>query len=87
MSASITLIVPDFHTLIFVSFILNNGSYSWRNNIGALKMQNIFCVPITFDNPLKVCFSNKKNTITTQTRPRQIVKFYFLLNYLFLTDF
>ena len=22
------------------------------------------CIPITFNNPLKVCFSNKKNTIT-----------------------
>ena len=34
---------------------------------------------ITFNNPLKVCFSNKKYTITTKTRPSQIVKVYLLL--------
>ena len=34
-----------------------------------------------------VCFSNKKNTITTQTRPTQIVKVYSLLKNLILTDF
>ena len=31
------------------------------------------------NNPLKVCFSNKKYTITTQTQPTQIVKVYFSL--------
>ena len=42
-------------------------------------LQKIFCIPITFNNPLKVCFSNKKYPITIQTRPTQIVKVYFLL--------
>ena len=38
-----------------------------------------FCIQITFDNSLKVCFFfNKKYTITTQRRPTQIVKEYFL---------
>ena len=32
-------------------------------------------------------FSNKKYTITTQTRPTQIVKVYFLLKNRVLTDF
>ena len=31
----------------------------------------------TFNNQLKVCFSNKKNTIATQTRLTQNVKVYF----------
>ena len=35
-----------------------------------------FCIPITFNNPLNVCFSNKKYTITIQTRPTQIVKLF-----------
>ena len=45
------------------------------------------CIPITFNNPLKVCFLNKKYTITIQTRPKQIVKVYFLLRNRFLTNF
>ena len=48
---------------------------------------NNFCIPITFNNPLKVCFSNKKYTITTQTRPTQIVKVYFLVKNQVLKDF
>ena len=47
----------------------------------------MFCIPITFNNQLKVCFSNKKYTITTQTRLTQIVKVYFLLKNWVLTDF
>ena len=31
------------------------------------------------NNPLKVCFSNKKYLIIIQTRPTQIEKVYFLL--------
>ena len=42
------------------------------------------CIPITFNNPLKFCFTNKKYSITTQTRPAQIVKLYFLLKNGFL---
>ena len=44
-------------------------------------------VPITLNNPSKASFSNKKYPITIQTRPTQIVKVYFLLKNLFLTDF
>ena len=36
-----------------------------KNNLS----QKTICKPITFNNPLRVCFSNKKNTITTRTRP------------------
>ena len=36
------------------------------------KKKNI-CIPITFNNQLKVCFSNKKCPITIQTRPTQLV--------------
>ena len=53
---------------------------SYKNEINIYKS-------ITYNNPLKVCFSNKKNTITTQTRPTQIVKVYFLLKNRVLTDF
>ena len=45
------------------------------------------CIPIMFDNPLKVYFFNKKYLITIQTRLTQIAKVYFLLNNQFLTDF
>ena len=55
----------------------------WENNV----IQNIICIPITLNNPLKVCFSNKKYTITTQTRPTQIIKVYFLLKNQVITDF
>ena len=48
---------------------------------------NYICIPITFNNQLKVFFSFKKYTITTQTRPTQIVKVYFLLKNRVLTDF
>ena len=36
-------------------------------------------IPITFNNPLKALFSNKKYPTTIQTHPTQIVKVYFLL--------
>ena len=49
--------------------------------------KNIICILITFNNPLKVCFSNKKYLITIQTLPAQIVTVYFLLKTVFLTDF
>ena len=35
------------------------------------KIVKILCIPITINNPLKVCFSNKKYLITTQTYPTQ----------------
>ena len=34
---------------------------------------NPFCSPITFNNPIKACFSNKKYTVVIQTRPTQIM--------------
>ena len=40
----------------------------------------VFCIPINFNKPLKVCF-------TTQTPLTQIVKVYFLLKNRFLTEF
>ena len=45
---------------------------------------NKICIPITFNNPLKVCFSNKIKK--TQTGPKQIVKVYFLLKTQVLTN-
>ena len=38
-----------------------------------------FCISITFNNPLKVYFSNKKYLITIQTRPTPILKSIFLI--------
>ena len=32
-----------------------------------------FCLPITFNNPLKACFSNKKYLNTIPTQPTQII--------------
>ena len=45
-----------------------------------------FCIPITFNNSLKACFSNKKYPITIQIRMKQIVKEYFWMKNRFLTD-
>ena len=39
----------------------------------------MICIQTTFNNPLKVCFSNKKYHITIQTRPIQIYKSIFLI--------
>ena len=47
----------------------------------------MFCIQITFNNPLKVCFSSMKYPITIQPRLTQILKVYFLLKNQFLTDF
>ena len=61
------------HTVIYINFLI--------------KIYNIFCIPITFNNPLKVCFSNKKYPITINKRQAQIVKVYLLLKNQILTDF
>ena len=45
----------------------------------SLEFYELICIQITFNNSLKVYFSNKKNTVTSQTRLIQIVKVYFLL--------
>jgi hypothetical protein len=39
----------------------------------------MFCISITFNNPIKVYFSNKKYLITIQTRSTQFIKVCFLL--------
>ena len=46
--------------------------------------QKEICIQIDFNNPLKVCFSNKKYLMTIQTRPTQII--FFIENPVF-TDF
>ena len=53
------------------------------------KQTKIFCIPITFNNPLKAkaSFSNKKYPITFQTCPTQIVKVYFLLKDRLISSF
>ena len=72
--------------MIYKIRIFNASVTRVIRNIKAL-IKKDFCISITFNNPLKVCFSNKKNTVTTQTRPTQIVKVYFLLKNRVLTDF
>ena len=42
-----------------------------------IDVDNMFCIPITFNNPLKACFSDKKY-IFNQTHPTQIVISIFL---------
>ena len=48
---------------------------------------NYICVPITCNNQLKACFTDKKYFITIQTGPTQKVKVCFLLKSRFLTEF
>ena len=43
----------------------------------------IFCIPITFNNPLKVCFPNKKHPITTQIYYNTNFKSIFLIQKIF----
>ena len=45
------------------------------------RRSNIFCIPITFNYPLIVCFSNKKYPNTIQTHPTQIVQNLFLITF------
>ena len=54
--------------------------------IFGIVQSSMFCIPITLNNPLKPCFSNKY-LITIQTRQTQIIKEYFLLKNRGLTDF
>ena len=49
--------------------------------IFGIVQSSMFCIPITLNNPLKPCFSNKY-LITTQTRPNISLK-----KKRFLTDF
>jgi hypothetical protein len=46
-----------------------------------------FYIPITFNNPIKASFSNKKYPKKYPTHPTQIVKVCFLLKNQFLTVF
>ena len=52
-------------------------------NYYRLEVKHKFCLPITFNNLLKACFSIKKCLITIKTRPYA----YFLLKPRLLTDF
>ena len=49
--------------------------------------QNIFCIHINFDNPLKVCFFNDKYITTIQTPLTQIVISILLIENCFYRDF
>ena len=62
-------------------------TYSINDSFLIKRFINYIFMPITFNNPLKVCFSNKKYPIAIQTSPTQIVKVYFLLENRFLTDY
>jgi len=46
-----------------------------------------FCIQITFINPFKACFSNKKYIILIQTRTTQIENNVFFIEKLGLIDF
>ena len=45
------------------------------------------CLLITFNNPIKSCFSNKKYPITIQTRQTKIVNSLFLIKPLVLSGY
>ena len=72
------------NVVIFYIFISNMYRKNYKGKHNIIKT---ICITITLNNPLKVCFFNKNYTITTQTRPTQIVKVYFLLKNRVLTDF
>ena len=62
-----------FIHIIFALFHLTSNRF---NNLIIIINNNV-CAPITFNNPVKVCFSNKKYLITIHKLPTQIVKVYF----------
>jgi hypothetical protein len=47
----------------------------------------MYYIQITFHNPIKTCFSNKKYAVAIQTRPTKIKNSIFLIDYLVLTGF
>ena len=48
---------------------------------------NIVCIPITFNNPIKACFSNKKYHLRIQKHTTQILNSIFLIDKPVLQDF
>ena len=49
-----------------------------QSKCSALQIK-VICMPITFNNSLKACFSNKTYFVTIQTRPTQIVNSIFIV--------
>ena len=43
-----------------------------RSNQNIKRKQEIICTPISFNNPIKACFSNMKHTVLIQTRTKQM---------------
>ena len=76
MTHSIIMKHPIIVTTLYSStyqLLVTLNLYNCCSNI----IQKLFCIPITFNNPLKACFSNKN--ITIQTHPTQVVKVHFLM--------
>ena len=57
-----------------LSFFVDSRKFYYK-----IRNDNSFCIPITFNNPLKVYFSGKKYLITIQTHPTQIIISIFLI--------
>ena len=47
-------------------------------------VKEICFIPITFDHPIKTCFSNKKYPVAIQADKKQIVSSIFLIDYIIL---
>ena len=65
-------------SLKYIGFTAGNIFCIFFYSLTLFTKSKDFCIPITFDNPLKVYFFNKKYPSTIQTRPTQIVKVHFL---------
>ena len=84
---TIYLFLVLFNIPKFYEHVAQTETTTYINPFGEHVNITVSITIITFNNPLKVCFSNQKYIITTQTRPTQIVKVYFLLKNRVLTVF
>ena len=72
------------HFLIILSFKRTEANFKinikdCNISFPQTNQRKLFCIQITFNNPLKAFFSNKIYLITIQIRPTQILKVYFFL--------
>ena len=73
VNSQLWLIFSSQQKTIFISSVKQIKLYF---NIQMFKMHDkCICIPITFNNQLKACLSNKKYIINIQTRPTQSIFF------------
>ena len=64
----------NIHKLLIMLFVnKTNHVTAIINPFWLYKLhENIICIPITLNNPIKACFSNYEYTVSNQTHTKQI---------------